>query len=77
MRIAEAVREAIHAISLPWEGRTLSIGASLGVSCLSPGITTVDEWVDAADAACYAAKNAGRGMVHAGLPAPAIAVAHG
>ncbi|MES2228623.1 MAG: diguanylate cyclase [Pseudomonadota bacterium] len=77
MRIAEAVREAIHAISLPWEGRTLRIGASLGVSCLSPGMTTVDEWVDAADAACYAAKNAGRGMVHAGLPAPAIAVAHG
>jgi len=62
-RVAEGVRSAIAAIGVPWEDRSLRIGASLGVAWLDAGISTVDEWVAAADAACYAAKAAGRGVI--------------
>lgn len=38
------------------------------MASLSHEIGSVDAWVDAADAACYAAKAAGRGVVRAGRP---------
>lgn len=74
VRVAETVRAAIAAIVLPWEHRQLRIGASLGVACLSPDMPDVAAWVTAADAACYAAKAAGRGMVRSALRQPAGAV---
>ncbi len=63
LRIAENVRKAIGAIALGWEGRTLQVGASLGVAPLSEEVSGVDDWLAAADAACYAAKAAGRDAV--------------
>lgn len=63
LRIAEAVRSAIANLVLPWEQRSLRVGASLGVACLDPDMPNVAAWVQAADAACYAAKRAGRGTV--------------
>lgn len=68
LRIAHDVRDAIHAISLPWEGRALRVGASLGVASLSRSMADVAAWVEAADDACYAAKAAGRGTVLAAPP---------
>ena len=65
LRIAENVRQAITAIALPWEGRTLCVGASLGVASLGADTDSVEQWLAAADAACYAAKAAGRGAVRA------------
>ncbi|MGD9832087.1 MAG: diguanylate cyclase [Piscinibacter sp.] len=65
LHIAENVRLAIVAIELAWEGQTLRVGASLGVASLTPELARVDDWLAAADAACYAAKAAGRGAVHA------------
>jgi diguanylate cyclase (GGDEF)-like protein/PAS domain S-box-containing protein len=65
LRIAENVRQAINGIALSWEGQTLHVGASLGVASLTAETTSVDGWLAAADAACYAAKAAGRGAVRA------------
>ncbi len=65
LRIADNVRQAIAAIALPWEGRTLGVGASLGVASLRAETESVEQWLAEADAACYAAKAAGRGTVHA------------
>ncbi|MEP7296742.1 MAG: diguanylate cyclase [Burkholderiales bacterium] len=62
-RIAEGIRAAIGAIAVPWEDRTLRVGASLGIAWLEADTVTVDEWIAAADAACYAAKAAGRGVI--------------
>ncbi len=73
LRIAENVREAITAIALRWEGHTLRVGASLGVASLCADTDSVDAWLAAADAACYAAKAAGRGAVH-GAARPALRV---
>ncbi len=63
LRVAENVRAAIAGIVLPWEQRQLRVGASVGVACIAPDMPDVAAWVTAADAACYAAKAAGRGVV--------------
>lgn len=62
-RIAENARMAIDSIALPWEGGTFGVGASLGLACLNADTVGAAEWQAAADAACYAAKAAGRGVV--------------
>lgn len=78
LRIAQSVRAEITAIALPWAQRVLTVGASLGVAPLQPGMLTLTAWVEAADAACYAAKAAGRGSVRiasdqsAALPPPPL-----
>lgn len=63
LRIAEEVRDAVAGVALPWEEGTLRVGASLGVASLTAETRSVAEWLAAADAACYAAKAAGRGTV--------------
>ena len=73
LRVAENVRAAIAALVLPWEDRQLRVGASLGVACLAPDMADVAAWVMAADAACYAAKAAGRGMVRSASKRPPVA----
>lgn len=76
VRVAEDIVASISAIALPWLSGSLHVGASIGVASLSSDIDSVDDWISAADAACYAAKAAGRGVVRAGRapvvpPAPA------
>ncbi|MGJ7545737.1 diguanylate cyclase domain-containing protein [Variovorax sp. LT1R16] len=63
VRIADDVRRAIHAVALPWEQGMLRVGASAGVASLREDTPSVDAWLEAADAACYAAKAAGRDTV--------------
>ncbi|RZL56253.1 MAG: diguanylate cyclase [Variovorax sp.] len=63
LRVAEDVRAAVEDVALPWERGLLKVGASLGVASLAADTRSVAEWLAAADAACYAAKSAGRGVV--------------
>jgi len=76
VRVAEDIVASISAIALPWLSGSLHVGASIGVASLSQEIGSVDAWVDAADAACYAAKAAGRGVVRAGRPPRAPQAPH-
>ena len=62
------MRRAITEIELPWDRHTLRVGASLGVASLSAETLSVEDWLAQADAACYAAKAAGRGAVQAHRP---------
>lgn len=75
-RIAENVRLAITAAVLTWQGQSLQVGASLGVAALSDQTESIAVWLQEADAACYRAKAAGRGVVQAG-GAPALRVIEG
>ena len=61
--VAEKVRRAIVDIALPWQGRTLRVGASLGVAELADTHADPAQWLAEADEACYAAKRSGRGTV--------------
>jgi len=64
LRVAEDVRASVEALRLPWQGHTLSAGASVGMAVLTEEINTADVWVASADRACYEAKAAGRNRVH-------------
>jgi len=68
MRVAENVRSAITAITLPWGHRILRVGASAGVASLAEHTRDLDAWVAEADAACYRVKADGRGAVRAAVP---------
>jgi len=61
MIVAERLRETIASLKIEYEGRTLSVTASFGVSSLDAS-RTVDkiEFIKEADYALYQAKNAGR-----------------
>ncbi|MGF6528050.1 sensor domain-containing diguanylate cyclase [Variovorax sp. PvP013] len=67
LRIAREVRDSIVQIAMPWDQGTLSVGASLGVASLTEHTRDVDHWLEAADAACYIAKQTGRGRVYSAI----------
>ncbi|WP_246672124.1 MULTISPECIES: PAS domain S-box protein [unclassified Mesorhizobium] len=62
---ARSVIDAIRNLNFSWDGRPHSIGASIGLAPIRAGCGEVDEIIARADAACYAAKAAGRGCVSA------------
>lgn len=71
LRVAENICAAVAQIALPWEGRLLRVGASVGTAALTPDLPDALAWVEAADAACYAAKAAGRGIIKSATGASA------
>ncbi|TIS85132.1 MAG: diguanylate cyclase, partial [Mesorhizobium sp.] len=54
---------AIAGLNFTWDGRPHAIGASIGLTAICANCGEVDEIIARADAACYAAKAAGRGCV--------------
>lgn len=67
-RVAESLLSAVSNVALDWEGKTLSVGASIGVAVISPQGETFESWLERADSASYAAKRAGRGCIQLALP---------
>jgi Amt family ammonium transporter len=61
--IAEEVRSKVTGYRLAWGTDYFSVGLSIGVAP-SGAVTDADSLFRLADAACYAAKNAGRNRVH-------------
>lgn len=60
----DRLREVVRAFRFAWDGRVFSVGASIGMVRLDPGLYSVSEALAAADAACYAAKSLGRNRIH-------------
>lgn len=63
LSIAERIRARVEAYRLPWEGRSLEVGASIGVVEIEASLTDAAAVMASADAACYEAKHAGRNAV--------------
>jgi diguanylate cyclase (GGDEF)-like protein len=63
-RTANKIRERIADLQIAWEGRMFRIGASIGLVRIRGDGGTPRDLMNAADTACYAAKNAGRDQVH-------------
>ena len=74
LRVAEGLLDAICRLAVPWGDATLTVGASVGVAPWSFHFIDGSDWAAAADAACYAAKAAGRGTVR--MAGPLVAPAH-
>jgi diguanylate cyclase (GGDEF)-like protein/PAS domain S-box-containing protein len=64
-RIADQIREAVEQHRFVWESKSFSVGVSIGIVPLGPTTGGVTELMQHADAACYAAKDAGRNRIHA------------
>ncbi|HMM85802.1 diguanylate cyclase [Azohydromonas sp.] len=71
--VADKVRYAICTLALPWQGRLLRVGASLGVAELGAGHDDPAQWLADADDACYAAKRSGGGAVRGRSPLRLVA----
>jgi diguanylate cyclase (GGDEF)-like protein/PAS domain S-box-containing protein len=63
LSIAERIRARVEAYRLPWEGRSLEVGASIGVVEIEASLTDAAAVLASADAACYEAKHSGRNAV--------------
>ena len=61
---AETIRRAIAEYRFVWEGRKYSTGVSIGLVTITPETGTVTQVMGMVDAACYAAKDAGRNRLH-------------
>jgi diguanylate cyclase (GGDEF)-like protein/PAS domain S-box-containing protein len=64
LRIAHKVLETLQDFRFVWQDRGFTIGASIGLVPIEPGIDTLASVFRAADNACYAAKEQGRNRVH-------------
>lgn len=67
-RIADNLRQVAEAYRLPWDGQLFAVGVSIGAVPLRAGENSLNEVLRAADAACYAAKEAGRNRIHEFAP---------
>jgi diguanylate cyclase len=54
---------ALNPLVLEREGASFAIGASMGIVMIQADTASPEEWLKAADSACYRAKQAGRGTL--------------
>jgi diguanylate cyclase (GGDEF)-like protein/PAS domain S-box-containing protein len=62
--IANALLKAVEQYQFVWGASAFTVGASIGVVPLSGNFRRITQVLQAADAACYAAKDQGRNRVH-------------
>jgi diguanylate cyclase (GGDEF)-like protein/PAS domain S-box-containing protein len=62
--IAHALLKAVEQYQFVWGASTFTVGASIGLVPLTGNFRRITQVLQAADAACYAAKDQGRNRVH-------------
>lgn len=62
--IANALRQAVEDFSFSWQEQRFRVGVSIGLVTVDAMSTSVANILQAADSACYVAKDAGRNRVH-------------
>ncbi len=63
-RLAKGLRNVVSEFRFNWEDKVFAIGASIGLVAVSRGSGDIGRVLRQADAACYAAKEGGRNLVH-------------
>lgn len=63
-RVANSMRDAVASYRFLWEGKTHTVGVSIGVVAITESVGDINDVLKLADAACYAAKESGRNRIH-------------
>ncbi len=61
--VSEKLLKAVSEFRFAWEEKVFAVGASIGFVIVDESSTNLSELMSAADMACYAAKESGRGQV--------------
>lgn len=64
VHVANKIRMAIQDFRFVWESKTFALGVSIGLVTINDMADSVKTLLSLADAACYAAKDAGRNRIH-------------
>ncbi len=64
LRIANLLRLEVQKYRFGWQGKTFSVGVSIGLTQITGETSDSEEIMSAADSACYAAKENGRNQVY-------------
>ena len=64
IKVAEKLRACTGEFRFLWQQKTFAIGVSIGVVFISDSFANTDSLLQAADEACYAAKESGRNRIH-------------
>ncbi len=64
LRVAERLQQRLAAYRFVWQDQSFGVGVSIGMVALDPQSESVGALLQAADSACYVAKDAGRGRIH-------------
>lgn len=64
LRIANSLRQKLEEFRFAWQDKIFTIGLSIGVVGIDANTTDLASVLNAADVACYTAKNTGRNRVH-------------
>ncbi len=64
LRACEKLRDLVKDFTFAWEGRSFTIGVSIGVAAINVSTSNAVELLKEADTACYVAKGNGRNRVH-------------
>lgn len=67
-RVTTAVQNAVERFRFQWEEKSFNVGLSIGVVPINEASESMAGVLSMADAACYAAKDAGRNRVHVYAP---------
>jgi EAL domain-containing protein (putative c-di-GMP-specific phosphodiesterase class I) len=62
--LASKICDAVKEFRFSWEGKSFSVGVSIGIAAITEESRSIDLVMSAADAACYVAKDMGRNRVH-------------
>lgn len=62
--LAEQLQRSLAAFRFAWRGQSFAVGVSIGLVQLDAHSESVGALLQAADSACYVAKEAGRGRIH-------------
>lgn len=62
--IAKEIRDAISSFQFVWSNHSYHVGVSIGIVHIDAQCSTPNALMSAADAACFAAKEAGRNRIH-------------
>jgi diguanylate cyclase (GGDEF)-like protein/PAS domain S-box-containing protein len=61
--IARQLLRALNPLTLTWKGAVYQVGASIGLACTNCSMGSEQDWLAAADDACYQGKREGRGRL--------------